>query len=74
MEMSSTRAVGRHIEVIAPAKKVSRDPRFETLSGNLDDAVFRKTHAFLFNENLPAEKKKLQLKLKVSLKRVHTHR
>ena len=67
MEQSSRRAVGRLMEVVAPVKKATRDPRFESLSGNFDDTVFRKTHAFLFNENLPNERKKLQAKLKVRL-------
>ena len=47
----------------------SRDPRFESLAGTYDEAAFRKTHAFLYDENLPNERKRLAAKLKVRARR-----
>ncbi|KAM1872974.1 hypothetical protein ACFX13_006870 [Malus domestica] len=45
-------------------KKVVRDPRFESLCGELD--VDRKKYRFLFEEELPAEKEELQKQIKKS--------
>jgi len=64
MEMSSTRAVGRFREVVEPVKKTTRDPRFESLCGHFDEAHFRSSHAFLFEDQLPAEKKRLMASIK----------
>ncbi|XP_031266130.1 ribosomal RNA processing protein 36 homolog [Pistacia vera] len=43
---------------------VVRDPRFESLCGNLDVDGFRKRYDFLFENNLPAEKEELKKQLK----------
>ena len=45
---------------VAPQRKAGRDPRFESLSGDLDDAAFRKRYAFVFEEQLPEERKRLK--------------
>ncbi|KAJ7561090.1 hypothetical protein O6H91_03G013500 [Diphasiastrum complanatum] len=37
-----------------------RDPRFESLCGNFDEDRFAKAYSFLYNEELPAEYKRLQ--------------
>ncbi|CAN6557241.1 unnamed protein product [Malus baccata var. baccata] len=47
-------------------KKVIRDPRFESLCGELDVDRFRKKYRFLFEEELPAEKEELQKQIKKS--------
>ncbi|CAN6692108.1 unnamed protein product [Malus baccata var. baccata] len=47
-------------------KKVVRDPRFESLCGELDVDRFRKKYRFLFEEELPAEKEELQKQIKKS--------
>lgn len=46
--------------------QVVRDPRFESLCGNLDVEGFRKRYDFLFKNNLPAEKEELKKQLKKS--------
>ncbi|XP_058085490.1 uncharacterized protein LOC131232966 [Magnolia sinica] len=66
MEMSSKKPVGRFREVIQARKKVTRDPRFESLCGTLDTDGFRKRYSFLFEVELPAEKEKLQKLMKKS--------
>ncbi|GAB4856849.1 hypothetical protein Ancab_014769 [Ancistrocladus abbreviatus] len=66
VEMSSKRPVNRFREVVQVAKKVARDPRFESLCGQLDVDRFKKRYDFLFHENLPAEKAHLQNQLKSS--------
>ncbi|MBA0831158.1 hypothetical protein Goarm_015642, partial [Gossypium armourianum] len=43
---------------------VVRDPRFESLCGNLDVEGFRKRYNFLFENNLPAEREEVQKQLK----------
>lgn len=65
-EISSKVPVKRFKEVIQVPKKVCRDPRFETLCGTFDQDGFRNRYNFLFDENLPAEKKKLQMMIKKS--------
>ncbi|KAM0934661.1 putative rRNA biogenesis protein RRP36 [Dioscorea sansibarensis] len=64
MEMSSKVPVGRLREVIQAPKKVTRDPRFESLCGTLDTEGFHKRYDFLFQVELPAEKEKLQKLIK----------
>lgn len=64
MEMSSKKPVGRFREVIQVPKKVVRDPRFESLCGNLDVDGFKKRYDFLYEEKLPAEKEELKKKMK----------
>ncbi|GAB2274011.1 hypothetical protein Dimus_008781 [Dionaea muscipula] len=66
IEVSSKRPVGRYREVIQVSKKAIRDPRFESLCGKLDEDGFKKRYAFLYNENLPAEKAELQKLIKSS--------
>ncbi|KAK9905044.1 hypothetical protein WJX75_008538 [Coccomyxa subellipsoidea] len=60
MEMSSKRPVPRLREVVQAAKKERRDPRFDSLSGALQQDRFRKQYAFLYDEQLPAEKEELK--------------
>ncbi|XP_020595475.1 ribosomal RNA processing protein 36 homolog isoform X2 [Phalaenopsis equestris] len=66
MEMSSKVRVGRFREVIQAPKRVVRDPRFESLCGNLDTEGFRNRYSFLYEVELPAEKAKLQKLIKKS--------
>lgn len=46
-EISSKKAVSRRREVIAVPKKEFRDPRFEPLSGDLDESKIQKVYSFL---------------------------
>ncbi|WCJ26175.1 rRNA biogenesis protein rrp36 [Euphorbia peplus] len=64
MEVSCKKPVPRFREVVQAPKKVVRDPRFESLSGELDVDGFRKRFDFLFEDNLPAEKEELKQQLK----------
>ncbi|KAM7256237.1 hypothetical protein ACFE04_011978 [Oxalis oulophora] len=64
MEASSKKPVGRFREIVQVPKKVVRDPRFESLSGNLDVGGFKKRFSFLFEDSLPSEKEKLKKQLK----------
>ncbi|TQD72057.1 hypothetical protein C1H46_042415 [Malus baccata] len=81
MEVTCTKPVPRFREVIQGSKKgggngadvtfgelqeVIRDPRFESLCGELDVDRFRKKYRFLFEEELPAEKEELQKQIKKS--------
>ncbi|KAM1168026.1 hypothetical protein ACFX2I_029898 [Malus domestica] len=66
MEVTCTKPVPRFREVIQGSKKVVRDPRFESLCGELDVDRFRKKYRFLFEEELPAEKEELQKQIKKS--------
>ncbi|XP_057830960.1 uncharacterized protein LOC131041777 [Cryptomeria japonica] len=66
MEMSSKKPVGRLREVVQAPKKVIRDPRFESLCGNYDESRFKKLYSFIFDEELPMERKKLQKTLEKS--------
>ena len=45
---------------VAPPRKAGRDPRFESLAGELDGGAFRKRYAFMFEEKLPEERKRLK--------------
>uniref|UniRef100_A0A7N0TRA6 rRNA biogenesis protein RRP36 n=2 Tax=Kalanchoe fedtschenkoi TaxID=63787 RepID=A0A7N0TRA6_KALFE len=64
MEVTCKKPVSRYRETIQVPKKVVRDPRFESLCGTLVEDGFRKRYNFLFEDNLPAEKKELQKQLK----------
>ncbi|XP_012488708.1 uncharacterized protein LOC105801904 isoform X1 [Gossypium raimondii] len=64
MELSSKKPVRSFRQVIQAPKKVVRDPRFESLCGNLDVEGFRKRYNFLFENNLPAEREEVQKQLK----------
>eukprot|EP00252_Welwitschia_mirabilis_P024854 TRINITY_DN7547_c0_g1_i1.p1 TRINITY_DN7547_c0_g1~~TRINITY_DN7547_c0_g1_i1.p1 ORF type:complete len:280 (-),score=67.20 TRINITY_DN7547_c0_g1_i1:305-1144(-) len=66
MEISSKKPVGCFREVIQAPKMVVRDPRFESLCGEYDQSRFRKRYGFLFDEELPKEREKLQKLLKSS--------
>ncbi|KZF22654.1 DUF947-domain-containing protein [Xylona heveae TC161] len=46
-EMSSKKAVSRKREVVAVQKREARDPRFEALSGPLDETRLKKNYSFL---------------------------
>jgi hypothetical protein len=50
---------------VAPPRKAGRDPRFESLSGDLNEPAFRKRYAFVFEEQLPEERKRLKALLQV---------
>ncbi|KAJ2699100.1 rRNA biogenesis protein rrp36 [Coemansia spiralis] len=47
MVMSSKRPVGRFRQVVEMPQGRTRDPRFDSLSGNLNDDLFDKSYAFL---------------------------
>lgn len=64
MEISTNVRPPRFREVIQVPKKVLRDPRFEPVYGAVDKEGFRKRYNFLFDEELPAEKEKLQKSIK----------
>lgn len=66
METSSKKPVGRFREVIQVPKRVVRDPRFESLCGNLDVEGFQKRYKFLYETELPAEKEDLKKLMKKS--------
>ncbi|KAF7137713.1 hypothetical protein RHSIM_Rhsim07G0094600 [Rhododendron simsii] len=66
MEASAKKPVGRFREVIQVPKKVVRDPRFETLCGNLDVEGFKKRYNFLYENELPAEREELKRSMKNS--------
>ncbi|KAF8380323.1 hypothetical protein HHK36_027806 [Tetracentron sinense] len=66
MEITSKKPVGRFREVIQAPKRVIRDPRFESLCGNLDTDGFRKRYSFLYENDLPAEREELQKLIKKS--------
>ncbi|KAL3693034.1 hypothetical protein R1sor_006685 [Riccia sorocarpa] len=60
METTSKKPVGRFREVIQAPKRVIRDPRFESLCGNFDENRFKSAYKFLYDEQLPAERQRLQ--------------
>uniref|UniRef100_A0A0D9XFU3 rRNA biogenesis protein RRP36 n=1 Tax=Leersia perrieri TaxID=77586 RepID=A0A0D9XFU3_9ORYZ len=66
MEISSKVRPPRFREIIQVPKKVVRDPRFEPIYGSVDKEGFRKRYNFLFDNELPAEKEKLQKSIKKS--------
>ncbi|KAG2192676.1 hypothetical protein INT46_006827 [Mucor plumbeus] len=47
MEVSSKRAVGRHRDVVQLQAEKRRDPRFDKLSGQLNQDLFEKSYNFL---------------------------
>ncbi|GAN07042.1 ribosomal RNA processing protein 36 homolog isoform X1 [Mucor ambiguus] len=47
MEVSSKRAVGRHRDVVQLQAEKRRDPRFDKLSGQLNQDLFEKSYGFL---------------------------
>ncbi|KAJ4835661.1 hypothetical protein Tsubulata_021710 [Turnera subulata] len=66
MEVSCKKPVSRFREVVQVPKKMVRDPRFESLCGNLDVDGFRKRYNFLYENDLPTEKEELKKQLKKS--------
>ncbi|KAL6601302.1 hypothetical protein ACP70R_044522 [Stipagrostis hirtigluma subsp. patula] len=66
MEISSKVRPPRLREVIQVPKKVVRDPRFEPIYGSVDKEGFRKRYNFLFDDEFPAEKERLQKMIKKS--------
>ncbi|XP_060172327.1 uncharacterized protein LOC132603327 [Lycium barbarum] len=66
MEMSSKKPVSRFREIIQVPKKATRDPRFESLTGQLDVERFKKRYNFLYEDNLPAEKEELKKQMRKS--------
>ncbi|XP_059645635.1 rRNA biogenesis protein rrp36 isoform X2 [Cornus florida] len=66
MEVSSKKPMSRFREVIQAPKKVVRDPRFESLCGELDVEGFKKRYNFLYENNLPAEREELRKLMKKS--------
>ncbi|KAF5206620.1 rRNA biogenesis protein rrp36 [Thalictrum thalictroides] len=65
-EISSKKPVTRFREVLQVPKKVTRDPRFESLCGTLDTDGFKKRYSFLYESQLPAEKEELKKLLRKS--------
>uniref|UniRef100_A0A5B7BMN0 rRNA biogenesis protein RRP36 n=1 Tax=Davidia involucrata TaxID=16924 RepID=A0A5B7BMN0_DAVIN len=66
MEISSKKPVSRIREVIQVPKRVVRDPRFESLCGELDVEGFKKRYNFLYENELPAEREELKKLMKKS--------
>ncbi|TFB05052.1 rRNA biogenesis protein RRP36 [Trichoderma ghanense] len=46
-EMTSKKPVSRRREILADPRRKARDPRFDALTGKLDEAKFAKNYAFL---------------------------
>merc|ERR1712002_465554 len=61
-EVSARRPVPK--KVSAPKEKIIRDPRFDDLSGEFDEKIFRNTYGFMADV-----KTKEKLKLKKMIKR-----
>lgn len=61
-EVSAKFPVPRHREVVKVEKKVSRDPRFDDLSGTYDEKLFQQSYCFL-NEIKTKEKDQLKKEL-----------
>ncbi|XP_016472878.1 uncharacterized protein LOC107794852 [Nicotiana tabacum] len=66
VEMSSKKRVSRFREIIQVPKKVTRDPRFEPLCGQLNEEGFKKRYNFLYEDDLPAEKEDLKKQMRKS--------
>ncbi|KAH0663111.1 hypothetical protein KY284_028042 [Solanum tuberosum] len=66
MEMSSKKPVSRFREIIQVPKRATRDPRFESLNGQVDEEGFKKRYNFLYEDNLPAEKEDLKKQMRKS--------
>ncbi|KAI8063347.1 uncharacterized protein B0P05DRAFT_555538 [Gilbertella persicaria] len=63
MEISSKRAVGRFREVVPIQAEKRRDPRFDKLSGQLNQDLFEKSYGFL-NDYKKSEMDMLKQRLK----------
>lgn len=66
MEISSKKPVSRFRVVVQDPKRVSRDPRFESLCGTLDTDRFKQRYSFLYESQLPSEREELKKQLKKS--------
>ncbi|KAF3572719.1 hypothetical protein F2Q69_00060758, partial [Brassica cretica] len=73
MELSSKRPASRYREVVHVPKKVVRDPRFDSLAGNVDPEGYLSINLsfclgsdtiFFFEEKLPLEREELKKQLK----------
>ena len=64
-EISSKKAVSRRREVVPVAKRQYRDPRFEPVSGEIDDSRVKAAYSFL-NEYREDEMKDLKTAIKVT--------
>jgi len=63
LEMSSKQRPARSRKVVKTENKVSRDPRFDDLSGKLNLEMFKKSYSFL-DKIKTKEKKALKVRLK----------
>eukprot|EP00794_Sanderia_malayensis_P020097 gene20097-22067_t len=63
MEMSSKKRVSRFRRVVMAKGKATRDPRFDDLSGNLNEELFKKSYGFLEGMK-KKEKKAIQQQMK----------
>jgi ribosomal RNA-processing protein 36 len=68
-EVTSKRPVTRHRQVVEVPKIQARDPRFQTLSGNLDEQRFASQYGFL-SDLRSSEHKELRENLKRARKRL----
>ncbi|GAQ85226.1 hypothetical protein KFL_002250060 [Klebsormidium nitens] len=59
-ELPAKRQVPRFREVVSTAKKVIRDPRFESLTGKFDEKAFKESYRFIYDEQLPVERQRLK--------------
>jgi len=51
-EISSKKAVSRKREVVVIKRREHRDPRFESLTGPVDESKFRAAYSFMAESNL----------------------
>jgi ribosomal RNA-processing protein 36 len=64
MEMSSRNPVSRKRRIVQPAKKPSRDPRFDPLCGQFNPELFKRSYGGTLQEQQSKELKMLQVSLK----------
>eukprot|EP00850_Spirogloea_muscicola_P011520 SM000071S21144 [mRNA] locus=s71:579798:581862:- [translate_table: standard] len=64
MEQPAKKPVPRFRDVIQAPKLDVRDPRFESLCGKYDEGRFKAAYNFIYNEQLPAERQRLQKLIK----------
>ncbi|KAI9479573.1 hypothetical protein BDB00DRAFT_775714, partial [Zychaea mexicana] len=63
MEVSSKKAVGRFRDVVPASGSKTRDPRFDKLSGQLNQDLFEKSYSFL-NDYKKSEQEMLRTSIK----------
>eukprot|EP00884_Botryococcus_braunii_P001902 jgi/Botrbrau1/11712/Bobra.0195s0040.1 len=66
--LSSKFPVSRYREALQVPRRRHTDPRFTKMRGGESNTVFRKQYAFLYDENMPAEKQDLKKALKKAQK------